>query len=65
MMDNLNRYAFGNLIAGFDRCDPTRSHEAVPSMRLTYAYRHRRFTRRMYGSLAAILAGLLLIVTLN
>jgi hypothetical protein len=55
-MNNLNRYAYGNLIGELDRADPTRSHESRPSLRLSYAYRHRRFTRRMYGSLALIAA---------
>lgn len=55
-MNHLNRYAYGNLLDAIDRCDPTRSHESAPSMRLLYAYRHRRFARRMYGSLTLIAA---------
>jgi hypothetical protein len=60
-MNNLNRYAYGNLLDAMDRCDPTRSHESAPSMRLLYAYRHRRFTRRLYGymAMAAACVGLM------
>jgi len=53
-MNNLNRYAYGNLIESMDWCDATRSHESIPSVRLSYAYRHRRFVRRVYGSLVLI-----------
>ena len=52
----MNRYAYGNLIESMDCMDSTRSHEAIPSVRLGHAFRHRRFIRRLSGSLALIAA---------
>lgn len=59
-MNNLDRYAYGNLLNAMDRCDPTRSHESIPSIRLAYLFRGRRFVRRFYGCLSLAAALLLL-----
>lgn len=61
----MNRLAYGNLIESMDWCDATRSHEAIPSLRLRYAYRHRRFARRFYGTLVALAAVALILAGCN
>ena len=61
----MNRAAYGNLIESMDWCDATRSHESIPSIRLRYAYRHRRFVRHVYGWMAVIVAGCLVLASLN
>lgn len=46
----------------FDRCDPTRSHEAKPSQRARNAHQIKRSMRYLALALAGV-SGLILIVT--
>ena len=50
-----------HLIDAFDRCDPTRSREAKPSVRMRNAWHARRFWLALFRALlaAAVLAVLL------
>ena len=43
------------LVDSFDRCDPTRSHEAKPSVRMREARHARRMLRALFRVLLAFI----------
>ena len=53
------------LIEAFDRCDPTRSHEAKPSDRLREARHTRRLLRALFRVVLVCIALAVLLSHLN
>lgn len=52
----MNRLALGNLIESMDYCDATRSHEALPSIRIKRDLQDRRYARALWSAVVVIVA---------